>query len=315
MPVSEAVCPAGISSLFEICNVDSSGNALTDPARIGARGGGFAITRGVRVRVRASKFSRTRFKISINSRPAPEANTTRWALERLAKEIGATLDVQVDISVAVPIGAGFGSSAAGTAAACLALADAATFPVTFTELGRITHIAEVVNQTGLGTAAAVFVGGFVLVTEPGAPGIGTVDRLLFPKDHSIVCAFLEPLPTRRILSETDIATRVNPFAQRAMERIHEKPELRTFLTESRKFGRGIGLESPEITQLIDTMNFAGAVGAAQNMIGKAVHGVVENSKVSRVLRLVHRKFPTALVFASGLDVSGVRLAVARKPKH
>ncbi len=315
MPVSEAVCPAGISSFFEICTLDATGNAIADPARIGARGGGFAIARGVRARVRASKSDRSHVTIKINSKPAPDANTTRSGLELLMQEARAMLDVQVDIRVEVPIGAGFGTSAAGTAAACLALADAAELPVTFDELARITHVAEVVNQTGLGTAAAVFVGGFVLVTQPGAPRIGAVDRLLFPKDHSIVCAFLEPLPTRRVLSETDIATRVNPSAQRAMERIIHNPELRTFLAESRRFGQETGLESPEITELIDTMNHAGAIGSAQNMIGIAVHGVVDNSKVSKVLRIVRRKFPSATVFATSLDVSGVRIALGRKPKH
>ena len=63
-------------------------------------------------------------------------------------------------------------------------------------MGRITHIAEVVNKTGLGTASAMLTGGFVLVTEPGAPGIGSVDRLLFPEDHVVLCAYLGPISTR-----------------------------------------------------------------------------------------------------------------------
>lgn len=315
MPVSEAVCPAGISSFFEICNVDSTGTPLTDPAQIGARGGGFAITHGVKARVQTQKSHSTRIEISINSKPAPEAHTTRWALERLLEKTGSTLNVQVDIRVRVPIGAGYGSSAAGTAASCLALADVLELPVTYDELGKITHVAEVVNRTGLGTAAAVFVGGFVLVTEPGAPGIGSVDRLLFPRDHSIVCAFLAPLPTRELLSQTDLASRVNPSAQRAMESIRQKPELHTFLTEARKFGQEIGLESPDITSLIDTMMSAGAIGAAQNMIGKAVHGVVENRKAVQVFRLVKKRFPIATVFVSRLDERGVRLTTRRKPKH
>jgi pantoate kinase len=313
--VSEAVCPAGISSFFEICNVDSTGAPLTDPAQIGARGGGFAITHGVRVRVQTQKSHSTRIEISINSKRAPEAHTTRWALERLLEKTGTTLNVQADIRVQVPIGAGYGSSAAGTAASCLALADALELPVTYDELGKITHVAEVVNRTGLGTAAAVFVGGFVLVTEPGAPGIGSVDRLLFPRDHSIVCAFLESLPTREVLSQASLTSRVNPIAQRAMERIRQKPELYTFLAEARKFGQEIGLESPDITNLIDTMVSAGAIGAAQNMIGKAVHGVVESRKAVRVLRLVKKRFPTATVFVSHLDERGVQLTTRRKPKH
>jgi pantoate kinase len=315
LPASEAVCPAGISSLFEVCNIDSSGTPLRDPALIGARGGGFAIKRGVRAHVHVSESDSTRIEIKINSRLAPEAHTTRWALQHLLEDAGISLNVQANITIRVPIGAGYGSSAAGTAAASLALADAARLPVTYIELGRITHIAEVINHTGLGTAAAVFVGGFDLVTEPGAPGIGTVDRLLFPKDHSIVCAFLEALPTKEALSQTDIADRVNPLSRRAMERIRQKPDLSTFLKEARKFGQEAGFESPDITSLIETMMSMGAVGAAQNMIGKAVHAVVEDKKAPRLSQLVKRRFPTATVFVSQLDETGVRLSTPRKPKH
>jgi hypothetical protein len=60
---------------------------------------------------------------------------------------------------------------------------------------------------------------------------------------------------------------------------------------------------------------AGAMGAAQNMIGKAVHGVAEDKKALRVLRLVKRRFPAATVFVSRLDERGVRLTTRRKPKH
>ena len=315
MPLSEAVCPAGISSFFEICNIDPNGNPLNDPTQIGARGGGFALTHGVRARVETRKSQSTRIEIRINSKHAPEAYTTQWALKHLLEKTATSLDVHVDIRVKVPIAAGYGTSAAGTAAASLALADAAKLPVTFNELCEITHMAEVVNGTGLGTAAAMFIGGFVLVTEPGAPGVGAVDRLLFPKDHSIICAFLESMPTRDALSHTDLIGRVNPSAQRAMREIRAKPDLRTFLTESRTFGREIGFESPDITRLIDAIISAGAIGAAQNMIGKAVHGVVENQKAPRALRLVKRKFPKATVFITHLDDRGVRLTTDRKPKH
>jgi pantoate kinase len=315
LPASEAVCPAGISSLFEVCNRDLSGNPLRDPALIGARGGGFAIKRGVKASVHVAASQKTRIEIRINSRLAPEAHTTRWALEHLLEETGKSLNIDASITIRVPIGAGYGSSAAGTAAASLALADAMQLPVTYIELGKITHMAEVINHTGLGTAAAVFVGGFDLVTEPGAPGIGTVDRLLFPKDHSIICAFLEPLPTKEVLSQTNVADRVNPLARRAMERIRRRPDLSTFLAEARIFGQDAGFESPDITSLIETMISGGAVGAAQNMIGKAVHGVVEDKKAPRLLRLVKRKFPAATVFLTQLDECGVRLATSRKPKH
>jgi len=307
LPVSEATCPAGISSFFEICNTDSNGNPLTDPARIGARGGGFGIARGVSARVTARRTSETRITIRINSKLAPEAQTTRWAIEKLLKNAGKTLGVHVDVKVSVPIGAGFGTSAAGTLASCLALADAAEIPITMNELGRLTHIAEVMNHTGLGTASALLTGGFVLVAEPGAPGVGLVDRLFFPEGHSIICAYLGPISTRDVLAQSNLASKVNPLAQRAMEAIRKRPDLSTFLNEARKFSEGVGFQTNEVARLIGTMISSGAIGAAQNMIGEAVHGVAKESKMPRILKDVQKAFPSAKVFTSRLDNRGVRL--------
>lgn len=307
MRVSEAFCPAGISSFFEICNVDSSGEPLADPARIGARGGGFAIPRGATSRVVVRKSTQTRIKITINSKLTPEALTTRSAIEQLLRTQGVTLDVAIDVRVASPIAAGFGTSAAGTLASCLAVSDAADIPVTLNELGRITHVAEVVNRTGLGTAAALLTGGFVLVTEPGAPGIGLVDRLLFPKNHSIICAYTGPISTRETLAKADVAMRVNAYAKRTMDAIRQNPTLSTFLAESRKFGQEAGFETPNVTRLISTMISSGATGAAQNMVGEAVHGVANDRKVRRIVKAVKEAFPAAKVFAAPIDNQGVRL--------
>jgi pantoate kinase len=315
MPVSEAICPAGISSFFEICNANSTGKALTDHAQIGARGGGFAIARGIRARVVARKASKAQITIRINSRPSPEAKTTLWALENLLKNTGSNLDVRVGLEVKVPIGAGYGTSAAGTLASCVALADAAQLQLSLNELGRLTHIAEIVNGTGLGTASALLFGGFVLVTEPGAPGIGLVDRLLFPEGHSILCAYLGPVSTRDALAQSALARKVNPPAQRAMQAIRKRPDLPTFLHEARIFSEQAGFQTSEITRLMETMMLAGAVGAAQNMIGKAVHGVVKDSKILHVLRAVRKVSPSATVFVSKLDNQGVRLLERRNPKH
>lgn len=225
------------------------------------------------------------------------------------------MDVHVDLRLRVPIGAGFGTSAAGTLASCLALVDAVNFPMTLNDLGRITHIAEVVKKTGLGTASAMLTGGFVLVTEPGAPGIGSVDRLLYPEDHVVLCAYLGPIATRGVLSGSDLVNSVNPAARRAMASIRRKPELHTFLREARQFGEAVGFQSPNVSRLIKAMISAGAVGAAQNMIGEAVHGVIHSDKVNRALIKLRKEFPSATIFASNLDTRGVRLVEGANPKH
>ena len=314
LPLSVAFCPAGISSFFEVCRKDEAGNPIVDPARIGARGGGFAIARGVTSRVTVRRRYRTRIEIRINSRPAPDAQTTRSAIEQLISANGLPLDVLVEIQVRVPIAAGFGTSAAGTLASCLALADACNLPVTFNEVGRAVHVAEVMNGTGLGTASALLCGGFVLVREPGAPGIGVIDRLRFPLDHSVVCAYLGPIQTREALAKQGEHATYGPAAHATFEAISENPRLSVFLAESRKFGKRAGFETPRITRLISTLMSAGAIGAAQNMVGEAVHAVVQDSKITKILEEVRSAFPVAKVFASHIESRGVRL-LTENGKH
>ena len=307
LSVSDAASPAGISSLFEICRVNSTGQPLTDPLFIGARGGGFALRRGVRAHVLIRRSSKTRINIRINSKPAPEAKTTLWAIQRLMQENKTTLDVKVNLRVNVPIGAGYGTSAAGTAASCVALADAAQFPVTFNEIGRLTHVAEVVNQTGLGTASAILVGGFVLVTEPGAPGVGAVDRLMFPRDCSIICVFLASTPTKDVLTQRDIDGRVNPAGRKAIEAIRREPRLLTFLKEARQFSLKAGFQTPEISRIMNLMIAGGARGVAQNMVGRAVHGVSDQQLAPKIAKRLRREYPSARIFVTKLDDRGVRL--------
>ena len=304
---SAAFCPGGISSFFEVCRTDKAGNLLTDPTKIGSRGGGFVITRGATSRVTVRKRRRTRVEVRINSRPAPEAQTTRSALEQLINANSSPLDVLAEVHVGIPIAAGFGTSAAGTLASCLALVDAAELPVTFNDVGRVAHVAEVLHSTGLGTASALLYGGFVLVREPGAPGTGVIDRLRFPAGHSIVCAYLGPIQTRDALAKQSEHATYALAARSAFEAINKNPTLPVFLHESRKFGKEAGFETPRVIRVISAMMSGGAIGAAQNMIGEAAHGVVEDSKATELMSIVKRASPHAMVFTSRLDNRGVRL--------
>jgi len=303
---AEAFCPAGISSFFEICDTDATGRRLTNLERIGSRGGGFRIGRGVRARVSVSHSDKSRIDVRINSRRS-DANTTRTALTRLLELSSSKYDVRVEVTTQVPIAAGFGTSAAGTLASCLALADLTKIPVTLNELGRITHVAEVLNKTGLGTTSALLHGGFGLVVEPGAPGIGRVDRLLFPKDHSIICIYFAPILTSDALRQGSVADHVNPPGRKALAAIKERPELSTFLSAARRFSQAAGFSTSETREAIDVLLANGAAGAAQNMIGEAVHGVIETSRSLRTAKAIRRRFRSAQVFVTNLDYTGLHL--------
>ena len=303
---TEAFCPAGISSFFEICDTDANGRRVTDTERIGSRGGGFRIGRGVRARVSALRSDKPRIDVRINSHRS-DANTTCSALTQLLERSEFKYDVRVEVTSQVPIAAGYGTSAAGTLASCLALADLAKIPVTFNELGRITHVAEILNRTGLGTTSALLQGGFSLVVEPGAPGIGRVDRLLFPKDHSIICVYFAPILTSDALRRRSVADRVNPAGREALAAIQERPDLSFFLSAARRFSQAAGFQTADTRKAIDVLLANGAVGAAQNMVGEAVHGVIETSRSSRMRKVIKSRFRSATIFVTNLDDAGLHL--------
>ena len=52
-------------------------------------------------------------------------------------------DVTVEHQIEVPIGTGFGTSAGGALTAGLALKEAIGLPLTYNQIGKIAHIAEI----------------------------------------------------------------------------------------------------------------------------------------------------------------------------
>ena len=111
---ARAFSPAGISSFFQICDREPDGRSITDLERVGARGGGFGLEKGVLTQVDVTKSKKRDITVFINGRHAPEAETTRTVVDMLLEKVDQTYSVEVKHRVEVPIGAGFGASAAET---------------------------------------------------------------------------------------------------------------------------------------------------------------------------------------------------------
>ncbi|MFX0202592.1 MAG: hypothetical protein ACFFCW_41340, partial [Candidatus Hodarchaeota archaeon] len=177
MKSASAFSPAGISSFFEICDTTCDGKPIINPERIGARGGGFVISKGVLTQIRLRESTQNQIEVLINGKPWPEANTTKTVVETLLERAGIRSKVIVSHRVDVPIGAGFGSSGAGALSTALALSKVLDLHLTFNQLGRIAHVAEIKCLTGLGTVGPLMLGGCIMTIEPGAPGYSVIDRI------------------------------------------------------------------------------------------------------------------------------------------
>jgi len=304
---ARAFSPAGISSFFQICDIEPDGKPITNLERVGARGGGFGLKKGVLTEVSVVKSKRKNVSVFINGKHAPEAATTQTVVNTFLEKINQPCNVEVKHRVEVPIGAGFGTSAAGAVGTALALYKALNLSLTYQEIGRIAHVAEVKCKTGLGTVSGILHGGCVLVLEPGAPNQGSIDRIPITPHHHIVSGVFQPRLTSEFLKSTKKRAVINKMGQKTLERILAEPSLENFMRSCKEFAVKTGLATKRVIKLMTEAEKAGAVGAAQNMLGEAVHALVERDKVKSVVEVFEKVLSPKKIVVAEVSLQGAQL--------
>lgn len=314
MPIktAKAFAPAGISSFFEICDTTADGTPFTNLEYVGARGGGFGLQKGILTEVAVLEAKQSSVTVFINGKYSPEAETTIAAIEALLRKTAKTCNVTVTHKVEVPIGAGFGTSAGGALTAVLALKEALDLSLTYNQIGKIAHVAEVQFKTGLGTVGPLMLGGCILTLEPGAPGIAVIDRIPLSPDYVIVAGVFETISTRQVLSSTNKRLEVNRYGRKTLEAILDDPSVENFLACCLMFAEKTGFMTPSLRQLVRLAEKAGAVGSAQNMIGQAVHSLVPEENANQVAEAFMQVLPPKKVIISKVDFQGARLVEHEK---
>lgn len=307
MKSAKAFSPAGISSFFEICDTLPDGSPILNLERVGARGGGFGIQKGVTTEVSAEENNVNSIEVFINGTFAPEAETTKTVAEMLLSKANKSYKVVIKHKVDVPIGAGFGSSAAGALTAALALSKALGLNLTYNQLGRIAHVAEVKCKTGLGTVGPLMLGGCIITLEPGAPGNAIIDRIPITTDYAIVAGVFGPIPTKTVLSSQEKRSAVNKWGRKTLEKILSEPSLENFLACCWDFAQKTGFATERVRTLVKLAEKADAIGAAQNMVGEAVHALTTLENAEKVAQAFKQILPPNNVLVAPVDTQGSRL--------
>jgi len=307
LKTAKAFSPSGISSFFEICDSTPNGNPISDPEKAGARGGGFGIQKGTTTKVTVSSAETNCIRVFINRKETPEAETTKLVAQMLLEQVDKAYDVTIMHKVDVPIGAGFGSSAAGALTTALALSRALDLSLTYNQLGKLAHVAEVKCKTGLGTVGPLMLGGCVLTLEPGAPGIALLDRIPISADHVVVAGIFSPIPTKEVLSSPEKRRQVNKYGRKTLECILSEPSLENFLACCLSFAEKTGFMTPRLRGVVKLAEKAGAIGAAQNMVGEAIHALTMLENVENVVHAFKRVLPREKIIVARVDVQGARL--------
>jgi pantoate kinase len=305
---AKAIAPGAISSFFEIHDTQDN-KPITDLEKVGAIGGGFGLEKGVHTIVTVQEAEKNSLNVFINSKQVEEAKTTKNVVETLLAKATAKYAVTVEHHIEVPIGAGFGTSAGGALTTGIALSKALALPLTYNQIGKIAHIAEIQCQTGLGTVSSLtFGGGCVLVVEPGAPGICRIDRIPLTQDYMIVAGFSQSrIPKKSVLSSPEKKRQINHYGRETLDAILAEPSIENFLERCWDFAQKAGFATENTRELVRLAKAAGAVGAAQNMIGEAVHALVLEENVNQVAEAFKQVWPQEQVIVSKIDFQGARL--------
>ena len=304
---AKAFSPSGLTSFFEICDRASDGKIITDPMRVGARGGGFSPARGVTTEVLVEEADKNQIQVFINGTCCPDASTTKFVVEDLLSRISENYCVTVQHQVEIPIGAGFGSSAAGALGVVLALSRALRINLTYTQLGDIAHIAEVKAKTGLGTVGPLMFGGCGLTLEPGAPSFARLDQVPISSDLMMIVGTFRPYPTKEMFSFPEKRELINTWGKKTLERILDDCSLENFMSACKTFAFETGFATDRVGKLINSAEDAGAIGAAQNMLGEAVHALVAVESVDFVHEIFKKFLPEQNILICNIDFQGARI--------
>ena len=232
-----------------------------DPLRSGSIGCGLCLTLGASTIVESSpEIKETEVLLDGVVSDAP---VSRFVAERLAQK-----PVRVTTELEMPFGAGFGASGAGALGCAYALNEYFDLGLTANQAACIAHSAEVRNGTGLGDVVAQNTGGLVVRLEPGAPGIGRVDRIpvpALPLDYVV----RGPISTRDVLSDKDAMLSVNRAGVAALKELMLRPTLQNFMVVSKRFTVQSGLASDWALDAIEAVWAAGGM-ASMIMLGDAV---------------------------------------------
>lgn len=306
---ANAFAPGAISSFFEIYDTKEDGTPITNPDYVGAKGGGFGLQSGTHTTVAVQEAKQNIIEVYINSQRIAEAKTTLNVTQALLNLTNKKYAITIHHQISVPIGMGFGTSAGGALTAGLALNEVLKLYLTYNQIGKIAHLAELQCLTGLGTVSSLtYGGGCILVTEPGAPGICKIDRIPISPDYMIVAGFFQTnIPKKSVLSSPQRKNEINHYGRQTMQAVLKEPSIENFLDNCWNFAEKAGFATENVCHLVKLAKKAGAVGAAQNMIGEAVHAVVHKENAFAVAEAFKQVLPSKQVILSQIDFQGARL--------
>ncbi|KER06727.1 pantoate kinase protein [Marine Group I thaumarchaeote SCGC AAA799-E16] len=296
-----AFCPAHITGFFK-AHLD---NNQSDLQSLGSMGAGFSIKQGVTTRVKIDEKNNqdSNFRITTKGYQSDKTDVSEFVLNEFLKIgdfEGKFFDIEHEISI--PVGYGLGSSSAVALSLSFALDQALETKLDKNTIGQIAHNAEVNCKTGLGDVLASFHGGFEVRVKPGAPGIGTVEKISTDKISVIMICF-SPISTNKFIKER--LSQINGLGGKMVNRLLESKDYEHFQDMSLEFAKYVDVMTPRMQRIVDKLT-QNNIKCGIALFGETIFSMVPKEDDHKVLEILE-KYSDGVIINSELDDIGARV--------
>ncbi|NNM35700.1 MAG: GHMP kinase [Nitrosopumilus sp.] len=298
---AKAFCPAHITGFFTAHIEDPH----QDLEHLGSMGAGFSIKQGVttRVKIETKNNQESHFCISTKGHQSDKTDVSEYVLNEFLK-LGEFSDKFFDIEheILIPVGYGLGSSSAVALSLSYALDQALNTKLDKKRIGQIAHNAEVNCKTGLGDVLASYHGGFEIRVKPGAPGIGSVEKIITDKIVIMMICF-SPISTNKFIKER--LSQINGLGGKMVNKLLESKNYEHFQDMSLEFAKYVDVMTPRMQKLVDELSKK-KIKCGIALFGETVFSMIPKEKESIVLNIL-QKYPEGTIIKSELDNQGARV--------
>ena len=296
-----AFCPAHITGFFKAHLEDKHSTS----ENLGSMGAGFSIKEGVTTRVRADARNNqeSSFRITTNGYQSDKTDVSEYVLNEFLK-LGEFSDKFIDIehNITIPVGYGLGSSSAVALSLSFALDKVLGTKLDKTKIGQIAHNAEVSCKTGLGDVLASYHGGFEIRVKPGAPGIGTVEKIDTDKISIFMICF-SPISTNKFIKER--LSQINGLGGKMVDRLVESKNYEHFQDMSLEFAKYVDVMTPRMEKLVNELS-ENNIKCGVALFGETVFSMIPKENESSILKIL-QKYDDGIIIKSELDDVGARV--------
>ncbi len=296
-----AFCPAHITGFFK-AHLDDNQSSLEN---LGSMGAGFSIKLGVttRVKIDTRDNQESNFRITTKGYQSDKTDVSEFVLNEFLK-IGKFSNkfFHIEHEISIPVGYGLGSSGAVALSLSYALDQALETKLDKTIIGQIAHNAEVNCKTGLGDVLASFHGGFEIRVKPGAPGIGSVEKI-FTEKISIIMICFSPISTNKFIKEH--LSKINGLGGKMVNRLLESKNYEHFQDMSLEFAKFVDIITPKMQKLVNELS-ENNIKCGIAFFGETIFSMVPKEDENKVLEIL-QKYPDGIIIKSELDDNGARV--------